>query len=343
MLKKILVRTLLVLLVLLIALGLWTWLSPWPSVLLIRHLWPNPTPDQVAAMEELAPTDVSEQHDVIVDASDKDGRIDIFRPKAAGDTALPTIVWVHGGGFITGTKEGMGTYLRHIAAAGYTVVSVEYTVAPNARYPKPVEQTTKALDFLVANAATYGVDTTQMAMGGDSAGAHIAAQTTMAATEPGYARDAGLPSADLPHGLTATILYSGAFDMTLNQGSTSMGKWLVQSMMWAYTGSKDPASDARLQWASLPQHVDAHFPATFISTGPADPLLKHSEAMAAALGKAGVQVETKWFPNAPDTVGHEYEMDLRTPQAKESMKAMIAFVRAHLDTPLPLSTPSDGW
>lgn len=341
--KRILRRTALVLLVLLLALGVWTWASPWPSVLLLRQLWPDPQADQVAAMESLEPTDVTEQHDVVVNPSDPDGRVDIYRPRAAGTTALPTIVWVHGGGFITGTKDSMDTYLTHIAAAGYTVVAAEYTVAPNAQYPTPVDQVGTALDFLVDHAQQYGVDTTQVALAGDSAGAHIAAQSALAITEPGYAEDAGVTKPDLPHGLKATILYSGAFDMALIDASGSMGRWMVQTMLWAYTGSKDPASDPHLQWASLPQHVDSHFPATFISTGPGDPLLAHSKSMAASLQEAGVEVTTDWYPDAPDTVGHEFEMDLRTPQAKESMKAMISFIRAHLDTPLPLETPSDQW
>lgn len=65
--------------------------------------------------------------------------------------------------------------------------------------------------------------------------------------------------------------------------------------------------------------------------------------MATSLEQAGVAVTTDWYPDAPDTVGHEFQMDLRTPQARSSLKAMIAFVRAHLDTPVPLETPSDSW
>lgn len=343
MLKRILRRTALVLLVLLLALGVWAWASPWPSVLLLRAIWPTAQADEVSAMEALEPRGVSERHDVVVNPEDPDGRVDVYRPDAAGTTALPTVVWVHGGGFITGTKDEMGTYLSHIAAAGYTVVAVEYTVAPEARYPTPVEQVTTALDFLVDHAEEYGVDTAQIALAGDSAGAHIAAQTAMAASEPGYAEDAGLPRADLPDGVAATVLYSGAYDMTLTDASSTAGRWMVETMLWAYTGSKAPASDAHLQWASLPQHVDSHFPAAFISTGPGDPLLAHSESMAKSLEEAGVSVTTDWYPDAPDSVGHEFAMDLRTPQAKSSMKAMISFIRAHLDTPVPLETPSDTW
>lgn len=340
---KILRRAGVVLLVLVVGLGAWAWLSPWPSVLVIRALWPTASAQQVAAMGELEPRGVDVRHDVVVNPSDPDGRVDVYRPEAAGTTALPTVVWVHGGGFVTGTKEGMGTYLSHIAAAGYTVVAVENTVAPEARYPTPVDQVTTALDFLVDHAADLGVDATRIALAGDSAGAHIAAQTAMAVSEPGYAEDAGLPRADLPDGLRATILYSGAFDMTLTDSSSVVGRWMVGTMMWAYTGSKDPASDPHLRWASLPQHVDAHFPATFISTGPGDPLLRHSQVMATSFEQAGVAVTTDWYPDAPDTVGHEFQMDLRTPQARSSLKAMIAFVRAHLDTPVPLETPSDSW
>ncbi len=347
-LKRVLARVGAVLVALVVTLALWTWLSPWPSVLLIRVMWPEATTEQEQAMEAQRPAGISAQHDVVVDATDPDGRIDIYRPEAAVEAALPTIVWVHGGGFVTGTKNGMDTYLDHIAAAGFTVVAVEYTVAPNAQYPRPVQQVTRAVDFLVTHAQEYGVDPDQMVLAGDSAGAHIAAQTAMAIAQPGYSEDAGL---DLPElsdiqansDLQATVLYSGAFDMTLMKSSEGMGRWMVQTMLWAYTGSKDPASDPHLEWASLPQHVDSDFPSSFISTGPADPLLSHSESMADHLEAQGVQVDTLWFPDAPDTIGHEYQMDLRTPQAKESMKALLAFLRTHLDTPVPLEAPADLW
>lgn len=348
MLKKVLTRIGVALLALVVAVAVWAWLSPWPSVLLIRQMWPEASAEQVAAMKALEPTDVSARRNVVVDADDPDGRIDVYRPDAAGGTALPTIVWVHGGGFITGTKDGMDTYLTQIAAAGYTVIAVEYTVAPNARYPHPVQQVTTAMGFLLTHAGQYGVDPSQMVLAGDSAGAHIAAQTAMAITQPGYAHDAGLDLTGLSQvqqgsELQATVLYSGAFDMTLMKDSEGMGKWMVRTMLWAYTGSKDPASDPHLEWASLPQHVDSHFPPTFISTGPADPLLSHSESMASHLEKVGVDVDTLWFPDASDAIGHEYQMDLRTPQAKESMKALLAFLRAHLDTPVPLEAPADSW
>lgn len=343
MLRKIAKRAVLMVLILLLGLGLWAWASPWPSVLLIRHMWPVPTAEQVEALEALEPGGVSVQRDVVVNPSDKDARIDVYRPEAAGNAALPTVVWVHGGGFITGSKDGMDTYLTHIAAAGYTVVAAEYTVAPQARYPRPVEQVSAALDFLVAHASQYGIDTGQMALGGDSAGAHIAAQTAMAVSDPTYAAEAGLPRPDLPEGLQAVVLYSGAFDLTLVRETTGVGRWLAESMMWAYTGSKDAASDSRLEWADLPEHVASTFPVSFISTGPGDPLLSHSQSMARSLEAAGADVETLWFPEAPSSIGHEYEMDLRTSEAKASMKSMIAFIRAHLDTSVPLSTPSDSW
>lgn len=331
------------LLVALLAVTAWALLSPWPSVLVLRQLWPEPSREQTEALEALAPRDVHVERDVVVDPDDPQGRIDVYRPSAAGATPLPVVVWVHGGGFITGTKEGLDTYLPHIAAAGFTVVAVEYTVAPQARYPTPVDQTQRALRYVVGHAADLGADPTQVVLAGDSAGAQIAAQTAMCDSQSGYAARAGLPRADLPAPLRGVVLYSGALDLHLTKSATGAAKWIVQTMMWAYTGSRDPTDDAHLEMASLPQHVTAAFPPSFISTGPGDPLLAHSKSMADHLRAAGAQVRTLWFPDAPSAIGHEYAMDLRTPQAKESMRALLAFLRSRLDTPVPLRAPADSW
>lgn len=243
------------------------------------------------------------------------------------------------------TKDAMPDYLSVLASHGYTVASIEYTKAPEATYPTPVRQVSDAISFLVANADTYRVDPAQLVLAGDSAGAHIAAQTAMAITEPQYATDAGLPAAVDPDAVRGTILCSGAFDPRLADTDNPTFGFFLRTVLWAYSGQRDFAGSDAFRWAALPAHVTDAFPPTFLTTGPYDPLLSHSEAMAAALGDAGVGVDTLFFDPAttPETIGHEYQMDLRTPQAREAMERMVTLLRAVTVTPMPLEGVSDTW
>ena len=104
------------------------------------------------------------------------------------------------------------------------------------------------------------------------------------------------------------------------------------------------ADDPRTMLSSLPDHVTDSYPPSFISTGPADPLLRHSQLLADRLSAAGVTVDTLFFDPAstPESVGHEYALALPTEQGREAMVRLVAFLRAHAEGP-ELPGASAGW
>jgi Esterase/lipase len=293
------------------------------------------------------PDDVIAALDVVYDPEDPDGRLDIFRPTEVRDR-LPTIVCVHGGGFVNGTKEMLDDYLAVLASHGFTTVSVEYTKAPEARYPYPVEQLDRALAFLCRPdvARIHHIDPTQFVLAGDSAGAHIAAQAAIAISDPTYAAGAGLPATITRNQLRALVLASGAVDLTMTQGLLGgVGEgWYFRTVLAAYIGRRDFSDDPCCQWASLPENVTSALPPTFVTTGPWDNLKAHSYSMVTALEGAGAEVETLFFPQeATDrSIGHEYQLDLNTPEAKTSMRRVVTFLRAHTTAPLRLGV-ADRW
>ena len=132
-----------------------------------------------SALELHVPTGTSMKFDERYDQADRDALLDVYNPSAiaTGGKALTTIVWIHGGGFLAGTKDHVGSYAKILAAKGYTVVAVDYSLAPGALYPEPLRQVNKALAFLVDNAQRLRIDPSRIVLAGDSAGAQIAAQT----------------------------------------------------------------------------------------------------------------------------------------------------------------------
>jgi len=300
-------------------------LSPWPSVLVLRTLGDDGL-GGAEANEKLVPDGISSQLDVQIGYGDDD-RIDVFRPEAA-DHPLPAVVWVHGGGFIGGVKEPLRPYLKILASHGYVTVNVEYSKAPENRYPKAVEQVDHALGYVVDHADELGLDPKRIVLGGDSAGAHIAAQTAIATTDREYAEHAGLPQSISSSKLRGMILFSGPFDLDMVGSGSFLERWYIRTVMWSYTGERGFADDASTQWLSLVDHVSSQTPPAFISTGPNDPLLAHSESMIAALKKAAVDTDALLFDakTTPDSVGHEYQLALATPQAQEALDRVVAFL-----------------
>ncbi|MDL2059908.1 alpha/beta hydrolase [Mesosutterella sp. AGMB02718] len=107
-------------------------------------------------------------------------KMDILQPKS--DKKLPAIVYVTGGGFINANKDN-GIQLRmHLAEAGYVVASIQYRVAPTARFPQPLEDVKAAIRYLKAHAKQFGIDPERVGIVGGSAGGYLSA---MAGTTSG--------------------------------------------------------------------------------------------------------------------------------------------------------------
>lgn len=300
--------------------------SYWPTTLLLRY---SPDINGTAALDALAehvPEGITGVEDEQYRDGDPDGRLDVFWGEDVAG-AQPTIVWVHGGAFVAGTKDGAASYLKILASHGYTTVNVEYSKAPEATYPIPVEQVAAAIEHVVDDAERLHVDPDQIVIAGDSAGAHIAAQTALAVSDDDYARAAGLPQPIGSDQLVGAILACGPYDLTLPDYSDGFAGRVQRDILWAYTGVKDFEDDPHVAYASIPQNVTSSFPPTFITAGNGDPLEPHSHVLAEALEAQGVEVDPLFFPAGREpAVPHEYQFDLDDEPGPEALGRILAFL-----------------
>src|SRR6476469_1767395 len=130
--------------------------TPWPSALVIRAVFDRGAARSSAALARHVPGDLVEIVDEAYDIASPDGRLDVFRPRRDGP--LPTVVWVHGGAFVSGSKSDVSNYLRVLAGRGLTTIGVDYSIAPGSRYPTPVKQVAAALAHVVDHADRLGVE-----------------------------------------------------------------------------------------------------------------------------------------------------------------------------------------
>jgi acetyl esterase len=217
-----------------------------------------------------------------------------YRPDAAGP--VPTIVYLHGGGFVIGdldTHEGVCRRLCH--DTGSVVVSVDYPLAPEQRFPSAVDACVAAVNWVGEHIDEYGADPARLAVGGDSAGANLAAVCAQ------HAHAGGGPA------LAAQLLVYPAVDLLGEYPSRSEnadGYFLtLADMRWFaehYVGMTEEearagglGSDPRISPLLAPSLEG--LPPALVVTAEFDPLRDEGNAYARALEKAGVRVEHREF------------------------------------------------
>lgn len=319
----------LVVIALLVVAGMVAWkVSPWPSALFYRVMMDIGGRQLADALEKHVPPGVTSVLDIRYDPGESAARFDVFYPSdvEGSERVLTTIVWVHGGGFISGSKSQIANYARILASKGYTVVSVDYTLAPRGRYPSAMRQVNHAPDSALREWKRLHIDPNRIVLAGDSAGAQIAGQLANLISNPTYAQTLGDRPAITRPRLIGAILYCGLHDPTLLALEGPFAGFL-RTTGWSYFGTQDFLSEPRMAEFSVVGNVTSEFPPLFVSAGNADPLLPHSLALAEAAERKGVRVERLFFPAdyAPPLL-HEYQFNLDTEAGKLALERSLAFL-----------------
>jgi len=249
--------------------------------------------------------------------------LDIYTPGGTGDKPRPVILWVHGGGFISSSAATVADYAILLAHAGYTVASLDYSLAPGTRYPVPVQQGNAALRYLRTNAERFGGDPDRIVLGGDSAGAQIASQLAAVQTSPALAASMRITVAVPPGALRGVALFCGLYDMSTVAGT---GFPALRTYLWAYTGARDWTSDPGIGQLSTTRHITARYPPAFLSVGDADPFRSQAAELATALKHQGVPVTTLFWTGTGDHLGHEYQFNFALPQARTALRQTLTFL-----------------
>ncbi|WP_146362618.1 alpha/beta hydrolase [Arthrobacter yangruifuii] len=254
--------------------------------------------------------------------------LDLFLPEEPARKPLPVVMWIHGGAWISGSKEDVAPYLRVLAGFGYAVLGVGYSISPKAVYPTAVQELNAALGWMREHADRYGLDPNRIVLAGDSAGAQLAAQLALVITNPEYAKDTGVVPAAGSGQLRGILLNCGVFDLDAVARMAGPVGWGLRKALWSYTGSKDWAGTAAAEHMCIPKHVDRRFPPTYISGGNGDNLTRtQSLPLAERLQDLGVPVRRSFWPeDYKPALGHEYQFQLHRPEAMESLHRTVAFL-----------------
>jgi acetyl esterase len=248
----------------------------------------------------------------------RDGHLLDARLYAPSREALPVLLYFHGGGFTVGslaTHDALCRHLSHLAQCA--VVSLDYRLAPEHKFPTAVHDAWDACEWMAQNGVRLGLDGRRLAVGGDSAGGTLAAVCAI------QARDAGLPLA------LQLLFYPGctAHQDTPSHKTFAKGFVLEESHIGYFFGHYLNRLEERDDWRFAPLNapdVDGVAPA-WIGLAECDCLVDEGVLYADKLRLAGVPVELEIYRG----VVHEFiKMGRAIPEA----------LQAHLDAARALKT-----
>jgi acetyl esterase len=226
--------------------------------------------------------------DRMIDAGGARLPVRIFTPEGAGP--LPLLVFFHGGGWVLGDCESYDTPCRALAnAARCIVVSVEYRLAPEHKFPTAPEDCYAATLWTVRNAPSLGGDPSRVAIGGDSAGGNLTAVVAQ------MARDRGAPPL-----LLQVLVYpvtNHALD-TPSYRANADGYLLTRAAMeWFWNHYLREAHDGTEPYASPLRATNfANLPPALLITAEYDPLRDEGAAYGIKLREAGVRLVHSDYP-----------------------------------------------
>ena len=240
---------------------------------------------QASSPVQKLPADV-ENRTIPGGSNSKDVSVTIVRPQNSRNDTLPVVIFTHGGGWVLGGFDTHERLVREIAIkANVVVVFVNYTLSPEGKYPVALEQAYATANWVARNGKSINVDSSRLAVVGDSVGGNLTAALTL------LAKERGGPS------IKFQVLFYPVTDANFDTPSYEkyeQGYWLTrEGMKWFwnnYTSKETNRKEPTVSPLQASKEQLSGLPSALIINGENDVLCDEGEAYALKLLEAGVRV-----------------------------------------------------
>ncbi len=254
----------------------------------------------------------------------QDAVLNIYLPDKIFGDRIPLVLYIHGGGWVSGSAKNVEPYCKLIASNGFVVANLDHSLAPEYTHPTPIIQSLEALSYLMERAKEYGIDEEQIFIGGNSAGAQISSELTAILVNKS-AFNTNYKAIEIPYSsLKGVILFNGVynFDEAGNTGFPGFDKFA-----WCYTGVKDYKKYPKIDDLSTSKNITSMFPPTFLVVGDADPLAPQSYELDSILFKNQIEVKSVFWDQKK--LNHDYMYDLSIEESRHTYRELIRFLKTY--------------
>lgn len=236
-------------------------------------------------------------------------RLDLYRPEGAA-APLPVIMSVHGGAWVYGDKERYQFYCLDLAKRGFAVVNFTYRLAPEFKFPAPLEDISLVADWTLRHAEEYGLDRENIFAVGDSAGAHLLALYASALANPACAGhfDLAIPSG---FSLKACALNCGVYDLSAENEFDPDRPQIMKDFL------EGGGTDEEIFNISPVNFITKKFPPVFLATCTGDFLKGQAPIILEKFVENDVPCEFHFFTGKNSgELGHVFHLRIKTDDAE---------------------------
>ncbi|OSM25642.1 hypothetical protein B6S41_01670 [Enterococcus faecalis] len=234
-------------------------------------------------------------------------------------TSKPTYIYLHGGGFLTGDKEAFDPlaskkddiYFSTLLNAGYNVVSINYGLTPEQKFPTQIEQISQAITFLKSSTKEYNLNTQSFVLAGSSAGGLIIGQFSLVQTNDKYAHNVNIAPVLNASEISAVVFDSPLLDISrISEIQTPdiLTEFLFKQAGKSYLTKNNEIflrnSNPEIHAGNIIANLTKNFPPTFVADGNMSTFPDQATELSEKLTTLGVQNEL--FLATNDNVVHGF-------------------------------------
>lgn len=247
--------------------------------------------------------------------------LDVYRPRGKKGK-LPVIVSVHGGGWVYGDKELYQFYCMSLAQRGFAVVNFSYRLAPESKYPAPLEDTNSVIEWMYENQETYLLDMEHVFLVGDSAGGHLAGLYAAICTNPEYAAEYPF---QVPHGFVPQALGLNCGVYVPLGMDTVLDDVRDRETMEDFLPENGSPRERRL--IQVPEHVTPAYPPVYLMTCVGDFCRPQAPLLEKALKENQVPYEFVLYGDEKNPLYHVFHVTIQEPMGQKCNDEECAFFR----------------
>lgn len=280
---------------------------------IIRMMCPNEPASIPSNYEQIMRETALTTHEYI------DGlELDVIEPTVGIDESKPTVIFFHGGYYVGGGRLNQEPYCRLLAHNGYRVVNVDYTLAPEGVYPLQLKQTNSALNFIRER---YPL-ARGFVLSGDSAGAHLAAQTCALVGSVELQNSVDERKVIERNDLLGFVGNCGFYEASTVKESKF---FLIDNAMQILLGDMNYLKSDTVKQLDITNYADL-FPTTMLVCGDKDPFLQQNKLFEEKLKSAGVNVSTYFAVTVTNELGHEFQCNYNVNESYTAMTNTVDFL-----------------